>query len=84
MMSQQPINDQQFLNFRGQLTISEPINIDTVPPTIISVEHDAVTVSGLSQPIGLRQTVEIRLIGSGGNQAKFQIRQQGNGTTLAQ
>ena len=84
MMSQQPINDQQFLNFRGQLTISEPINIDTVPPTIISVEHDAVTVSGLSQPIGLRQTVEIRLIGSGGNQAKFQIRQKGNGPTLAQ
>ena len=84
MMSQQPINDQQFLNFRGQLTINEPINIDTVPPTIISVEHDAVTVGGLSQPIGLRQTVEIRLIGSGGNHAKFQIRQKSNGSILAQ
>ena len=74
-------SNQQSLNFQGQLTITEPVRIDTVPPTIFSIQHDAVTAGGLSQPLGLHQSVEIRLVGSVDSQAKFQIQQQGqNGT----
>jgi hypothetical protein len=56
-----------------QIRLKEPVTIDTLPPQITQVRHDAVKPNGEVQPIGLGKTILMRLVGEPGGLGKFRI-----------
>ena len=59
---------------KGKLQLTDPVRIDTRPPSVAWVRHSAVRANGETKAVGLNQEIEIRLLGEAAAEAKFYIR----------
>ena len=60
--------------YRGTLQLTDPVHIDTWPPSVTWVRHSAVQANGEAKAVGLNQEIEVRLLGEAMAEAKFYIR----------
>ncbi len=56
-----------------QIRLKGLVTIDTLPPQITQVRHDAVKPNGEVRPLGLGKTIHIRLVSEPGGFGKFKI-----------
>ena len=60
--------------YRGTFQLTDPVHIDTWPPSVAWVRHSAVQANGEAKAVGLNQEIEVRLLGEAMAEAKFYIR----------
>ena len=67
------LSDGQVLLSPNQIRLKAPVIIDTLPPEITQVQHDAIQSNGEIKPIGMGQTVRIHLTGEAVGRGQFRI-----------